>query len=149
MRYEDIELGDRVWYGRDLCVAVGHTGGGVKLRRVDGTGEPMIADYKNNARFAGLDFVAGTRKGEDIDCYTYHFRFIRKADADLVCLEQEGCTLADFARDNPDDYSHKIAEMITGWGYHYSGPGRAFTHRPITRIGRNHILITQTAGLDV
>jgi hypothetical protein len=46
-----------------------------------------------------------------------------------------------------DAYERACQEMQ--WSYHYSGPGRNFSHGPSMRINQNRVMLIQSGGLDI
>jgi hypothetical protein len=48
-----------------------------------------------------------------------------------------------------EDMLFDLGQQLTGWGSFSNGIGRSFGTDPHTKIGRNHILVTQYRGLDI
>lgn len=52
--------------------------------------------------------------------------------------------------DTEGDRLDNLVQLFSGVGWaHYGGVGRAFLNAPVTRFGRNRILVRQYGGLDV
>jgi len=48
-----------------------------------------------------------------------------------------------------EENAEDIAGNLTGWGPHYSGPGRGFSHDPYIRVLKRNVLVKQFCGLDI
>ena len=72
-----------------------------------------------------------------------------KDDDGSGCIAWALYNLKDLPSDLDLNDEKDLAFNLTGWCYHYSGPGRSFSNEPFFEKRGSRILVKQFRGLDI
>ena len=97
------------------------------------------AKWQEWAREHGAS-CAGARS--DSDDYALEWCVFARRDIDVWCAEN-GYDLL-----KGEDHAYIISDLV-GWYRYDGGAGRWFSHTPYMQVGRNHVLIKRSCGLDI